>query len=116
MLRGFIDGADRHRIAGWAQDDAQPDAPLSLLILDNENLVARVLANRYRADLEAAGIGDGRHGFEFDFRNPLPPGERHVIRVCREADGVDIERSPVLLGLPAPALADARRLLSDLLH
>ena len=60
-------------------------------------LVARVLANRYRADLEADGIGDGRHGFHFDFPRALSSQERHVIRVCREADGVDLERSPIVL-------------------
>jgi len=32
MLRSFLDEVSRSRIAGWAQDDAQPDAPLNLLI------------------------------------------------------------------------------------
>ena len=57
MTRAFVDLVDRHQVAGWAPDDSQPDAPLRLLILDNDVLVARVLANRHRADLEAAGIG-----------------------------------------------------------
>jgi O-antigen biosynthesis protein len=80
-------------------------------------LFARVLANGYRADLAAAAVGDGRHGFAFDFPRALALEERHVIRVCREVDGADIERSPVVLE-PAeysdvikPALVDmlARR-------
>ena len=95
--RGHLDVANRTQVEGWAQDVAQPGASLSLLILDNDVLVARVLANRYRADLEADGIGDGRHGFHCDFPQALSSQERHVIRVCHEADGVDLERSPVVL-------------------
>ena len=95
--RGYLDGASRTQVTGWARDDAQSGAPSNLLILDNDTLVARVLANRYRPDLEAAGIGDGKHGFQFDFPRPLSSGQRHVIRVCRETDGVDLERSPFVL-------------------
>jgi glycosyltransferase involved in cell wall biosynthesis len=97
MLRSFLDEADRHRVAGWAQDDDQPGAPLTLLILVGDALAARVLANRYRPDLAAAGIGDGRHGFRFEFPQSLSPHERHVVRVCREADGADLTGSPAML-------------------
>src|SRR5262249_51237940 len=75
----------------------QPDAPLTLLILVDDALAGRILANRYRPDLAAAGIGDGRHGFRFDFPRSLSPGERHVVRVCREADGTDLAGSPAVL-------------------
>ena len=34
---------DRHGVTGCAQDDAQPDAALDLLILDNDALAARHL-------------------------------------------------------------------------
>src|SRR5579862_2656034 len=116
MLRSYLDRADRHGVAGWAHDDTQPDVPLSLLILDNEELVARVLANRYRADLEAAGIGNGRHAFELDFQDPSSPDERHVIRVCREADGADIERSPVVLQPRQPSDLAAQQQLASMSH
>ena len=97
MLRSFLDEATRHRVAGWVQDEEQPDAPLTLLILVDDALAGRILANRYRPDLAAAGIGDGRHGFRFDFPRSLSPGERHVVRVCREADGTDLAGSPAVL-------------------
>lgn len=100
-LRGYLDRVSRSRIEGWAEDETQPGAPLSLLILVNDVLVARVLANRYRPDLAAAGIGDGRHGFQFDLPEPLSSEERYIFRVRREADGVDLERSPAVLD-PAP--------------
>jgi len=68
MLRSFLDEVGRNRITGWAQDEAQPDAPLSLLILVNEALVARVLANRHRPDLAAAGIKANVRGITVDAR------------------------------------------------
>jgi len=97
MLRSFLDEANRHRVAGWAQDEEQPDAPLSLLILVDDALAARILANRHRPDLAAAGIGDGHHGFHFEFPQSLSPRERHVVRICREADGADLVGSPAVL-------------------
>jgi glycosyltransferase involved in cell wall biosynthesis len=114
MLRSFLDEVGRYRIAGWAQDEAQPDAPLSLLILVNDALVARVLANRHRPDLAAAGIGDGRHGFRFEFPDSLPSGERHIVRVCREADGSDLAGSPVVLEPVSPSDELAHEALAEI--
>src|SRR5207237_1141094 len=114
MLRSFLDEVSRNRIAGWAQDEAQPGAPLSLLILVDEALVARVLANRHRPDLATAGIGDGRHGFRFDFPKSLSPDERHEVRVCREADGSDLDGSPAILEPVQPSSDVAHEALAEI--
>ena len=97
MLKGYVEVANLRQIIGWARDDAQPDMPVSLLITDNDQLVGRILANRYRADLDRAGIGHGRHSFDFHFSPGLTPFEKHVLRVRRETDGTDLARSPVTL-------------------
>ncbi len=97
MLIGNLDIVNRQEVAGWAQDDAQPDVPVSLLVIVDDDLLGRILANRYRADLEQAGIGSGRHSFEFQLPKSLPPFERHVLKVCRESDGIDLAQSPVVL-------------------
>ena len=68
-LRGHIDQIGR-RVTGWAQDEAAPEAPVCLDIYAGNQLLGQVVANRYRADLVSAGIGDGRYGFEF-----VPPEE-----------------------------------------
>ena len=115
MLKGNLDQVNRREIAGWAQDEAEPDRPVSLLIMANDALIGRVLANRYRADLEAAGIGSGRHAFEFSVPEALAPLERHVIRVCRETDGVDLGQSPFVLEPPRSFDAAAQAALDDLL-
>jgi hypothetical protein len=95
--RGCLDKATRDVVAGWAQDEADPDTPVALQILDNGVPIARVLANRYRADLADGGIGDGRHGFEVRFPGGLSPLSRHVIDVRREADDGALDFSPVVI-------------------
>src|ERR1700690_2289254 len=97
MLKGNLDLVNLRQAAGWAQDDAQPDVAVSLLVIDNDKLLGRILANRYRADLENAGIGSGRHGFEFQFPNSLTPFEKHAVKVCRETDGAELPQSPIVI-------------------
>ena len=88
---GNLDSATRERVVGWAED---ADGPAALQILDNGALVARVLANVYRADLASAGIGSGRHGFDVAIPGGLSPLTRHVIQVRRERDGAELPGSP----------------------
>jgi O-antigen biosynthesis protein len=96
-LKGHLDVVDLKGVKGWAQDPAQPDQPVSLIITDNDVLIGCVLANRHRRDLEAAGIGSGRHAFEFNYPSTFSPFKRHVIHVRCETDGRDLPKSPVTL-------------------
>jgi hypothetical protein len=63
--RGHIDLISADCIAGWAQNMDHPEPPVCLDIYIDGRLVGQVLANRYREDLKRAGIGSGRHGFNF---------------------------------------------------
>ncbi len=83
-LRGFVDIAQPHRVAGWAQCAGAPEVPVTLEILAGGVKVARVLANLYRADLRRAGLGSGCHGFEI----ALPAGTRGPISVRRAQNGM----------------------------
>jgi hypothetical protein len=91
-LRGFIDAITSRAVCGWAQNIDFPEAPVCLDIVAGRRVVGRVLANRYRADLERAGLGSGRHGFEF-----APPGGLNcsaaMIEVRRSHDGAPLNRS-----------------------
>jgi hypothetical protein len=94
-LRGCIDMIYPHRLGGWAQNVEQPDAPVCLDILAGGQSIGQVVANRYRADLEHAGIGAGDHGFEF----VLPAGlvvAAGALQVRRTFDGVALELSSSL--------------------
>ena len=85
-LRGFIDICSAEAVEGWAQDEAHPQLPVELLVLDGETLLGRVLACDYRDDLAQAGIGTGHCHFKFHLARPVQNG----IRVCRAADGAAI--------------------------
>ncbi|HEX4507532.1 MAG TPA: Hint domain-containing protein [Alphaproteobacteria bacterium] len=82
--RGKIDVMTGSLVSGWvfSGTDAGPQ-PLAILV--NGAVVGRVVADRYRADLEAAGVGDGRHGFSFVLPKGLAAGD-HRIEVRREID------------------------------
>ena len=115
MLKGNLDVVNLRQVSGWAQDDAQPDVPVSLLVTDNDQLIGRILANRYRADLEQAAIGSGRHSFEFQFAKSLAPFEKHVLRVRRESDGAELAQSPVTLEAAQAFDLSAQEALGDII-
>jgi hypothetical protein len=91
-LRGYVDAVTTRRIAGWAQNPDYPEAPVCLDIYADGRLIGQVLANAYREDLEQAGVGSGRHGFEFAPPRGLrmSPG---TIEVRRSIDGAVLEPS-----------------------
>jgi ELWxxDGT repeat protein len=91
-LRGYIDVISPRRIAGWAQNLDHPEAPVCLDIYAGGQPIAQVLANRYRDDLEQAGLGSGRHSFEFTppARLIFIPG---TVEVRRALDGSALKRA-----------------------
>ena len=64
-LRGCVDDVSSHCIVGWAQTVEYPEAPVCLDICAGGRLIGQVLANRYREDLQEAGLGSGCHSFVF---------------------------------------------------
>jgi autotransporter passenger strand-loop-strand repeat protein len=86
-LDGRIDDATRGRVYGWARDESAPGQPVRLRVIANDVVLCEVTADQYRPDLEAAGIGNGRHAFDVTIPGGLPPEMDHVIRVQRVSDG-----------------------------
>ena len=89
-LRGYIDRVRAGSIAGWAQNADAPEAPVCLDILADGKRIGQVLANSYREDLKAAGLGSGRHAFTF-----TPPASLafapDAVEVRRALDGAALE-------------------------
>ena len=92
--RGYLESVTRARIAGWA---AAGDEAVALQVFDNGKPIARVIANVHRGDLEAAGVGRGRHGFDLVLPGGLSPDRQHLIDVRLEADGSPLVGSPIML-------------------
>jgi glycosyltransferase involved in cell wall biosynthesis len=112
QLRGWLDGFNGTSITGWAFDPGRPAVPVTLEVLDGEGLIARITANRYRSDLETAGFGDGRHGFELRLARGLSPSTSHCIHVRRAADRAELPGSPVLLEARAHDVSHAEARLA----
>jgi hypothetical protein len=85
-LRGHVDVRSPCSIEGWAQNSHHPEVPVCLDILAEGRLIGQALANLYRGDLRAAGLGSGRHAFTFR-PNPALEGSPASIEVRRSLDG-----------------------------
>jgi hypothetical protein len=94
-LRGYVDQVGSRSISGWAQNPDHPDAPVCLDVYAGGRLIGQTLANRYRDDLQQAGLGSGRHGFEF-----TPPAgltfAPDAVEVRRSFDGAALSASDVV--------------------
>ncbi len=84
-MLGHVERVGGGIVEGWALDGP---APVRLEILMDGAPPLQVLANRYRADLDHAGLNDGRCGF----RVSLPDGAENV-RVRRRDDGSAMRRA-----------------------
>jgi hypothetical protein len=85
-LRGYVDLAGPAGIAGWAQTIDAPEVPVCLDIFVRGRLIGQVLANTHREDLKRAGLGSGRHAFDFTPPAGLGvPGD--TVEVRRSLDG-----------------------------
>ncbi len=77
-VRGFVDLLAPGRVAGWVQAPDQPNAPLCVDVLAAGRRIGCALANVYRGDLVAAGIGHGRYGFELALSADIDPATVEV--------------------------------------
>jgi GT2 family glycosyltransferase len=91
---GSLDRADHDELSGWVWDPARPNEAMDIEILDGDVVVLSLRADKFRADLSQAGIGDGRHGFRIHNLGGLFPLSRHRVRVRRAFDGLDLPKSP----------------------
>jgi hypothetical protein len=89
-LHGYIDNIANATIRGWAWDESNPHLPVQLEILLRNQLIGRILACDYRADLAAAGYGHGRCSFEFSSPLGLPRNAARSLRIRRAQDRAEI--------------------------
>ena len=80
---GWLDGADCSRITGWAVDIENPTAAQNVtLYIDSVPTAFTGIANLYRSDLVADGIGNGYYGFSIPTPAALQDGQAHTITVA----------------------------------
>jgi hypothetical protein len=84
-LAGHVEQLVDGVLEGWVLDKASPTAPVELEVLVDGEIVATVLANRYRVDLDRAGLAGGRCAFSVAM--PASAESMAQIEVRRASDG-----------------------------
>jgi len=107
---GIVDAISFNHISGWVWNPDCPDEPVQIEVLDGDTQLAVVLAELYRPDLQKLGMGNGRHGFSFNFGPTILPLARHTLRVRRLSDGSDLSGSPRVLERDGGALDRSTRI------
>ena len=83
-VAGHLERLENGILTGWLVDAAAAEAVEAEVLVDGE-VVGRVMANRYRADLDQAGIGGGRGGFSIAL--PASAERLEQVSVRRVLDG-----------------------------
>jgi len=83
-VSGHVDGIADGCVCGWAWDALAPDTRLTVAVRVGDAVVARGCADLPRADLAAAGVGDGRHAFQLPLPDHLLDGGPLAIEVVPE--------------------------------
>jgi glycosyltransferase involved in cell wall biosynthesis len=94
-LLGRIDHCNGGVVSGWAAIANEfGERPIIELLIDGEP-IARATADQHRADLEAAGIGDGHFAFSISVPALYCDASTHVLAVREVASGQFLDGSPV---------------------
>ena len=81
---GYVDVCSPIEVAGWALDINKPNSTLVVDIRVNDELIDKVRTQTYRADVRAAGFGNGLSGFTFRFPLEKRPGPGSEVKVFVE--------------------------------
>ena len=124
MIEGYVDFRDAREISGWVHVPGAADMRVTVSLAVRGVLADEVVADRFRADVLAAGFGDGCYGFTLK----LPEGadEAPPMRVAAwygEQEAVLLDTAPEIardVARVAPRAARPWRTLyfeiTDLLH
>ncbi|RRA98069.1 immunoglobulin domain-containing protein [Larkinella rosea] len=94
---GFVNGADCSTFRGWAWDRNKVNTPVSVDILDGPNVIATVLADVFRQDLQTAGKGNGKHAFSWPIPASLKDGLPHNLSARVAGSSFILKDSPKAL-------------------
>lgn len=99
-VRGSLDFADSHAVAGWVVDGARPAAHVEVQLYIDGIFIADQQAAESRPDVrEANRAADDRHGFAFKLP-PIPPGDHEARVYAAHVSGAGARRTLQLIGKP----------------
>jgi SAM-dependent methyltransferase len=92
-IDGRVEQINGSTVTGWAYDPTQPEQHLTLDVYIDNKLVRKTVADRPRADLAEAAIGDGTHGFEVELPLRVQDGRQHYFEICTPHPPVALARA-----------------------
>ena len=102
-IRGSVDIVTATHIDGWVMNRACPQKRTGVELRVGEPTVASGLADLFRSDLLAIGLGDGRYGFQIAIPPSLSDADRQAVRVIEILTGHDLSSTPLAVpGLSLP--------------
>jgi len=93
-LRGNVDSFVLDAIEGWAFDEAAPERSVPVDVFDGDRKLLTMAAAEPRADLKAAGFGDGCHAFRALLPDAIFDGRPHRIHIRFADSGDELASSP----------------------
>lgn len=91
---GNLETLTAEEAVGWALDVETPAAAVAVLVRVDGTVVARTVAETYRADLATAGYRGGKCAFAVKFNAKLASGAKvQVVVQSREQSHVLVERT-----------------------
>jgi hypothetical protein len=99
-FEGSLDIVEVGSVKGWAWDVSRPGTPIQVEIYDGKTLLSTITASEFRADLQKAGKGDGKHAFNYPLAATLRDGQSHTISVRFAGSPTELAGSPKALVFP----------------
>ncbi|HEY4251803.1 MAG TPA: hypothetical protein VGM87_11395 [Roseomonas sp.] len=91
-IRGSIDDLTTSGASGWLFAGRQ-DAPPVVQAMMNGTIIGEAVADQERADLAAAGLGDGRCGFSIAFYQDVSAQLLPTVRVSPQGSDLELPRT-----------------------
>jgi hypothetical protein len=90
-IRGSVDSLTTQAAVGWAFSGTSE--PLVMQALFDGRIIGEAVADQHRADLAAAGFGDGLCGFSMSFYEPIDPAMLAFVSVKPRGGDVELPRT-----------------------
>ena len=93
-LVGHVNVFTSEEISGWAWDADQPERPVAIELVEQDQCLLTIQADQFREDLRDAKIGTGQYGFRVRDLHRVFPVARHCVQVRRIPDRAELSGSP----------------------
>ena len=95
MIRGYVENLRAFQVRGWAYDISAVGQHVVVELRAGADVLGNAVADQFRSDLAAAGVGDGAHGFVINVDKTLPTDDPEKLGVFVRIDQQRAVRLPL---------------------